>query len=142
MAHHQELKRQAKLAKTHLRQKGPQSGLCPRRRCWSGVERLPPTRAQGTLQNRHVKSQARESHWKKTQKCCARNTNKGPHFAFFTLSWIYLGLQEQGVCGPDKGPLLKNDNRAGNKIKRPWQVWEIAFGYLLRWFTDRVDGFG
>lgn len=117
MVHHKELGRRVKLAKTHLRQKGPRLRLCPRRRCWSGVERLPPTRAQGTLQNRHVKSQARESHWKKTQICCARNTNEGPQFAFFTLSWIDRGLQEQPVCGPDNGPLLKNDNRTGKHRK-------------------------
>lgn len=130
MVHHKELGRRVKLAKTHLRQMGPRLRLCPRRRCWSGVERLPPTRAQGTLQNRHVKSQARESHWKKTQICCARNTNEGPQFAFFTLSWIDRGLQEQPVCGPDNGPLLKNDNRTGKKQERDLGLSLDGFGKL------------
>lgn len=73
---------------THLQQKGPRSRLCPRRRCSSGVGKLPPTQTQGTLQNRHVKSQARESHWKKIQICCAKNTNKETQHAFFTLTWM------------------------------------------------------
>lgn len=74
---------------THLRQKGPRLRLCPRRRCLSGVGKLPPTRAQGTLQNRHVKSQARESHWKKIQICCAKNTNNKQQSAFFKLIWLW-----------------------------------------------------
>lgn len=72
---------------THLQQRGPRSRLCPRRRCSSGVERLPPIQTQGTLQNRHVKSQARESHWKKIQICCAKNTNKETQHALFKL-WL------------------------------------------------------
>lgn len=71
---------------THLQQKGPRSRLCPRRRCSSGAGKLPPIQTQGTLQNRHVKSQARESHWKKIQICCAKNTNKDSQHAFFKLT--------------------------------------------------------
>lgn len=131
MHHHKVFERRTKLAKTHLQQKGPQLRLCPQRRCWSGVERLPPTRAQGTLQNRHVKSQARESHWKKTQICCARNTNKGPQIAVFTLSWIDLGFQEQLVCGLDNGPFLKNDNRIGRK-KKETLGFHLAGNYVRK----------
>lgn len=51
---------------------GPQLALCPQRRCSSGVEKLRLTQTHGTLQNRHVKSQARESHWKKNRDVVQR----------------------------------------------------------------------
>lgn len=57
---------------THLQQKGPRSGLGPRRRCWSGAGKLQLTQTHGTLQNRHVRSQARESHWKKNKDVVQR----------------------------------------------------------------------
>lgn len=57
---------------THLQQMAPRLEPCPRRRCSSGVEKLRLTRTHGTLQNRHVKSQARESHWKKNRDVVQR----------------------------------------------------------------------
>lgn len=57
---------------THLQRMGPRLTLCPRRRCSSGVEKLQLTQTHGTLQNRHVKSQARESHWKKNRDVVQR----------------------------------------------------------------------
>lgn len=57
---------------THLQRRGPRLTLCPRRRCSSGVEKLRLTQTHGTLQNRHVKSQARESHWKKNRDVVQR----------------------------------------------------------------------
>lgn len=50
---------------TNLLRRGRRSALCPRRPCWSGAGKLRPIPARGTLQNIHVKSQARENHWKK-----------------------------------------------------------------------------
>lgn len=91
---------------THLQQKGPRSRLCPRRRCSSGVGKLPRIQTQGTLQNRHVKSQARESHWKKIQICCAKNTNKDTLHAFLKTVCVPRcnrynnGLQPNLSCFP------------------------------------------
>lgn len=50
---------------TYLPQMGRQSRLCPRRLCLSSAGIRQPIQTRGTLQNRHVKSQARENHWKK-----------------------------------------------------------------------------
>lgn len=50
---------------TNLLRRGRRSALCPRRPCWSGAGKLRLIPARGTLQNIHVKSQARENHWKK-----------------------------------------------------------------------------
>lgn len=61
-----------KAPNTHLQRRGPRLTLCPRRRCSSGVEKLRLTQTHGTLQNRHVKSQARESHWKKNRDVVQR----------------------------------------------------------------------
>lgn len=108
-------------ADTHLQQKGPRSRLCPRRRCSSGVGKLPPIQTQGTLQNRHVKSQARESHWKKIQIGCAKNTNKETQHAFFKTDlnelcvprddWVKKGLWATQSCPLSDPYILRLDQR-------------------------------
>ena len=62
---------------THLLRMERQSGPGRRRPCSSGAGTPRPTQSHGTLQNRHVKSQARESHWKKIRESCAKIQTKG-----------------------------------------------------------------
>ena len=73
---------------THLLRMERQSGPGRRRPCSSGAGTPRPTQSHGTLQNRHVKSQARESHWKKIRESCAKIQTKGFSLCVCVCVWM------------------------------------------------------